>query len=168
VRRHPHVFSDGDGKISESNWSKIKAKEKAKENKSICFALPNGLPALIGAHKIGEESKKWHFDWNQPEEVLAKVDEELAELKQALAAKNQSEIEHELGDLLFSLAQLARHLEVDAEQALRATNHRFESRFVRMQNLCRKDNKDFTTLNSKELETYWQQVKSQKSQQKQP
>ena len=162
VRRHPHVFADvqvsGSDEVLD-NWTKIKAKEKGQEDDFVRFNLPSGLPALIGAHKIGEKTKKWHFDWSRPEEVLAKVEEEVAELKEALKNKVQSEIEHELGDLLFSVAHLARHLDVEAEQALRTTNHRFESRFVLMQKLCRQDAKDFGKLTTQELETYWEKAK---------
>ena len=162
VRRHPHVFADVKVKDSDElldNWGKIKAKEKGNEDDFIRFNLPAGLPALIGAHKIGEKTKKWHFDWDRPEDVLAKVEEEIAELKEALATRNSAEIEHELGDLFFSLAQLSRHLNTESEQVLRTTNARFEKRFVQMQEFCRQDGKDFAQLDSEQMEEYWIRAK---------
>ena len=163
VRRHPHVFADikvnGSDEVLD-NWGKIKAQEKGLDDDFVRFNLPAGLPSLIGAHKIGEKTKKWHFDWKRPEEVLVKVEEEVTELKEALIKKDIQAIEHELGDLLFSVAQLARHLKIEGEQALRTTNARFESRFVKMQALCRQDRKDFSRLTSDELEVYWQKAKA--------
>ena len=133
-RRHPHVF--GDVKVENadqvmSNWEDIKAKEKnALKTTSEPFDIPKNFPALLRAHKIGKRSKKLDFDWDHASEVLDKVDEELAELKQAIT--NQSNIEEELGDLLFSLAQLARHLDLDSEKALRQANEKFIKRFQEM------------------------------------
>lgn len=162
VRRHPHVFANvqvADSAEVLDNWAKIKAQEKAQPNPWVRFDLPPALPALISAQKVGEKTKKWHFDWQTPEEVLKKVEEELEEVKVALRARDQQALEHEIGDLLFSVAQLGRHLNIDGEQALRVTNLRFEERFVKMQQFCHRDGKDFAQLTSAELENYWQQAK---------
>jgi tetrapyrrole methylase family protein/MazG family protein len=172
IRRHPHVF--GDVQVSGSkevlqNWAKIKASEKtmsssststadAREN-SLFANIPRALPALLRAQKIGAKSVRYNFDWEHPLQVLAKVEEELAELKEAMSEKNIKEQQLELGDLLFSVVQLARHLNFDAEQALRMTNQKFEIRFAKMYELVAADNKNFVDLPASELEKYWQKAK---------
>lgn len=163
IRRHPHVFSDVEVSDSDEvleNWAKIKAEEKKSQPKSNSpFDIPVHLPALLRSQKIGSKTKKYNFDWNQPEQVLEKIEEELAEVKEAIAQKSIEEQSKEVGDLLFSVAQLARHLKIDAEQSLRQTNQRFESRFRKMQYLAKQEDKDFSDLSSEELEAYWQQAK---------
>ncbi len=164
VRRHPHVFSDvqvADADEVIRNWSDIKAKEKASRPtlQTERFDIPEALPSLIRSQKIGEKTKKFNFDWSKAEEVLVKVDEEFAELKEAMKGKNQKAIQHELGDLLFAVAQLARHLDQDAEQSLRIGNSRFETRFFRMKSLASEQGKDFSKLPQSALEELWKQVK---------
>lgn len=163
VRRHPHVF--GDLKVSGSeevldNWTKIKAQEKGQSENKADFGLPQGISALIAAHKIGERTRKFNFDWTELTQVMGKVEEELHELKKALAIQNPQEIEHEIGDLLFTVGQLARHLKLDGESALRKANHRFQNRFKNMIKLCEMDNRDFAQLSEAELDDYWNRVKS--------
>lgn len=133
VRRHPHVF--GEAKVSGTeevlqNWEEIKKLEK-KNKSSVKPALdvPEQLPALQRAGKIGEKTARMGFDWTQASEVLAQLKSEISELEQAIQEKNQSSIHHEMGDVIFSAAQLARHLEAEPETALRATNRRFINRF---------------------------------------
>jgi tetrapyrrole methylase family protein/MazG family protein len=133
IRRHPHVFGDTPAKNSDevlANWAVLKSQEKPKPSDS--FGLPTGLPALQKAQKIGGKTKGYAFDWTQANEVLAKVEEELGELRAELVSGNQQRQQAEMGDLLFSLAQLSRHLGFEAEQALRETNRRFETRFFKM------------------------------------
>lgn len=170
VHRHPHVFGDlkvqGSKEVL-SNWAKIKAKEKGLQEDYIELRHPEKMPSLITAHKIGEKTAKYHFDWQDPKEVMDKIEEELEELRSALSSKKSDEIEHEIGDLLFSLAQLARHLEMDGESALRKTNHRFAQRFKKMQEFSREDSKIFTELSKMELERYWSKAKNTEASKKQ-
>lgn len=181
IRRHPHVFSDvtvsGIDEIWQ-NWEKIKAEEKkAKaqaENSSPFSSIPRSLPALQRAYKIGVKTDKMKFDWDHWSEVLAKVEEELNELKaeldclQDLETKKAStesttdlrrKIEHEIGDLMFSLSHLARRLEIEPEQALRKTNKRFEERFVEMQRLISAAGLVWEQMSTAQKEEYWQKAK---------
>lgn len=160
VTRHPHVF--GGVKVKDagevkSNWHQLKAKEK--QDKPLSGGLPEALPALIASHKIGERTKQHRFDWSKLEEVVQKVEEEIGELKAALSGGSKEQQTNELGDLLFSVAQLGRHLGVDSEQALRTTNKRFENRFVRMLELLKDAGKDPDACPLQELEEYWQKAK---------
>ena len=164
VRRHPHVFSDTKAETSGEvlqNWAVIKASEKAAKGKSepTGFEIPVSLPALSRASKIGSKTKKHKFDWSKPEEVLAKVEEELLEVREAIQSGTPEEKEAEIGDLLFSVAQLARHVGVEPEQALRTTNQRFENRFFKMKELAKKSGRDFDALTPSELEELWGKVK---------
>lgn len=164
LRRHPHVF--GETTVSDTaevirNWEAIKKQEKASQGELSPYALNvPPLPALQRAHKIGKRTEKLKFDWNNVDEVLVKVEEEYQELREALDEGSDAEIEHELGDALFSLAQLGRHLEMEPEQVLRRANQRFESRFNKMIELTTLDQKDFSTLTLEEKESYWQKAKA--------
>jgi tetrapyrrole methylase family protein / MazG family protein len=174
VRRHPHVFADGDAKTSsevKSRWDEIKAAEKKSRSgdkseveknaavKNPFSNLPKSLPALQRSQKIGSKTVRFNFDWSQPSEVLAKLDEEITELKEAIESKSLNEQKKELGDVLFTVAQLARHLNLDAEQSLRDGNSKFETRFLKMRQLVEADKKDFGSLATNELEVYWQKAK---------
>lgn len=166
VRRHPHVFESSDGQAptkaqnSEAvltNWAEIKAKEKGHKDP---FDIPKNLPALLRAHKIGEKTKKVAFDWETSEQCWTKVTEELGELQQAVNENNRTEIEAELGDLLFSLSQWARHMDLDAEQALRKTNMSFEQRFKKMQELVKTAGLSWASLPADQKEKYWKLAKT--------
>jgi tetrapyrrole methylase family protein/MazG family protein len=157
VRRHPHVFSDASAKSSEEvleQWSKIKALEKPKGSKG--FDLPPALPALMAAQKIGEKTRKMNFDFINLKEVLKKVHEEIEEFEEAAQSGDQKEMAAELGDIFFSVAQLARFFGADAEQVARQANQRFERRFVKMQELAQ-DN--FIQLSATKKEHLWQAAK---------
>lgn len=172
-----------------SNWSKLKEKEKSQKaeknakndalgevtaqeemgektagetqsHQSPFANIPKNLPALIRAQKIGDKTVRFNFDWPGPWPVVEKIEEELNELKEALHTLSLEEQEKELGDLLFSVAQLARHLHLDAEQALRLTNKKFERRFLKMRELVENDQKIFSNLPVSELELYWQKAKT--------
>ncbi|MGE4132489.1 MAG: nucleoside triphosphate pyrophosphohydrolase [Bdellovibrionales bacterium] len=170
IRRHPHVF--GDKKVNSSaevlsNWADIKAAEKGQSSARPTWSIPAGLPALVRAQKIGDKTEKIGFDWPGFKEVWTKVREEFGELEAELdqLEKNSPNNKHEhllseLGDLMFTLAQLARHLKGDAEQILRQTNRRFESRFTLMQDLIADDGMRWTDLSPAEKETYWQKAKA--------
>ncbi len=167
IRRHPHVFSDLEVSGTEEvikNWSQIKAEEKKTlkpESQQKPFDVPGALPALLRAHKIGEKTKALNFDWPDWSSVLDKVDEELGELKEALESEGLERQKEELGDVLFSLAQLARHLGIDPEQALRQTNQRFEGRFVCARQMAQEQGLDWLSLGPKALEELWTQAKKQ-------
>ena len=164
VRRHPHVFSNVEVSGSKevlANWDEIKKKEKAEKMKTegFNFNLPINLPALQKANKIGEKTKRHNFDWPDIDGVFAKVEEEIGEFKEAYSRKSKTEMESELGDVFFSLAQVARHLDIDPEQALRGTNDRFEKRFAKMYALADEKNLALKDMSTDELEKLWQKAK---------
>jgi len=133
IRRHPHVFGDTAVKDSEEvlrNWARIKSEErKDHADNSIVSGVPRALPALLRAHRLSEKASRVGFDWSDASQVLEKVHEELAELQAALAQGSPAEIEAELGDLLFALTSLGRHLDIQAEDALQRASDRFIRRF---------------------------------------
>jgi tetrapyrrole methylase family protein/MazG family protein len=168
VRRHPHVFSDtqvsGSGDVL-ANWSKIKAEEKKSvdkpsDTKLKRFDVPLHLPALSRSQKIGARTHRLRFDWNSAEEVFAKVEEELNETRAELKGRDQAKLEHEIGDLLFSVAQLARHLGLEAEQCLRTANTRFEKRYFTMKAQIEESGREYDSLSQDELEAAWQKAKA--------
>jgi len=161
IERHPHVFSDTKVKNSEDvwrNWHSMKNKEAAKKQKPL-FSYPRNLPALQAAHKIGRKTEGFRFDWKETQEVIEKVKEELQETIEAIENKNKKEIEHEIGDLLFSIAQLARHEDLDPEAALREANRRFERRFTTVLSLSGKHQEEFAKLTPQEMNDLWIQAK---------
>lgn len=165
VRRHPHVFADAQVSDSEevlANWSQIKAKEKKKfdGDEAMRFDVSLSTPALTRSQKIGDKTKRLRFDWRNADEVLAKVEEEFNEVKVELKSGDKKRQEHEIGDLLFSIAQLARHLGLEAEQCLRTANARFEKRFFTMRKQIKADGRDYDSLSTAELEDAWQKVKA--------
>ena len=134
VRRHPHVFADGDAKTSDEvlrKWDEIKATEKAGKTKprGLLADVPRSLPALMEARKIAGRAAGAGFDWNNVDEVLDKLREELAELDGARKEGSAEALQDEIGDLLFVIVNIARFLKVDPEQALRGTNSKFRRRF---------------------------------------
>lgn len=177
VRRHPHVFGGpkGQTKVETSaevltNWAAIKEAEKkaatAGQAKETRFDIPLALPALARSQKIGEKTKRQRFDWSHATEVLMKVDEELAEVRAEMDKESgdptkRAALESEIGDLLFSVAQLARHLGYDAEQTLRKANSRFENRFFKMKNNFVESGRDYDKATSEQLEDAWKTVKAQ-------
>jgi tetrapyrrole methylase family protein / MazG family protein len=179
VRRHPHVFSDTQVSGSPdvlANWSKVKAAEKAEKAKGSAsqagaetqFDIPRALPALQRAHKIGDKTNRIGFDWPDAQGVLAKLDEEILETKEEMAKLKpgtppsedlKHALEHEIGDVLFSAAQLARHLGLDAEQSLRSANARFEKRYFTMRQTVSFEGRDWEKLSDEEKESAWQAAK---------
>lgn len=165
IRRHPHVFSNVVAKTTDEvwkNWEKLKKQEKEKP----VFSYPRTLPALQAADKIGSKSKNYRFDWTRPDEVLEKIKEELREVEEALREDDPKHLEHEIGDLLFSVAQLARHKNLAPEQCLRVANRRFENRFNQVLTLAEKlhgaDAKTpegFSQIPAVEKESLWAQAK---------
>ena len=165
IRRHPHVF--GDEKVSGreqviANWETIKKQEKGQTD-PFDLKVPTGLPALQRAAKIGFRTEKLKFDWENSEQVREKVREEFAEMEEALDLKSDAEIRHEIGDVFFSLAQLARHLQMDPEQIGREANRRFELRFKTMMLLREERHLDWDTMSLRDKENLWQEAKAKLS-----
>lgn len=168
VRRHPHVFSNTEvSGIDEvwKNWEEIKRNEKKNSPKKSQgpFDFPNHLPALQRSHKIGVKSQKLKFDWPNSDEVLKKVFEEFNELHVEAKNKDHAAMEDEFGDVLFSLAQWARHRNIEPEQALRKANKKFETRFNTMMAIVEKENKNWDVLTDDEKEEFWSKAKKQLS-----
>ena len=162
VRRHPHVFSDTsvqDAREVERNWERIKAEEReAKgERQSVVDGLPRDLPALAYAQLIQDRAARSGFEWDEISGVLDKVSEEVEELR---AAETTEERGHELGDLLFAMVNLARWLNIQAEDALRQGNRRFHWRYTKMEELASQRGQEFTQLSLDEKEELWQEAKA--------
>src|SRR5205809_350383 len=124
VRRHPHVFGDVEAKDAEQvlvNWEKLKNEERKAEDKSVLAGVPQALPALLKASRLTEKAARVGFDWSQAEDVFTKVDEELQEVHEAIRSGVESNVHDEIGDLLFTIANIARKLHVNAEEALQST-----------------------------------------------
>jgi len=172
VRRHPHIFADGDAKTEadvKKRWDEIKAQEragKAEKPQGLLDTVPRALPALVEAQQITSRAAGVGFDWRNPEEVLEKLNEELAEFDVARKSASQSEMEDELGDLLFVIVNLARFVKVDPEQALRRTNTKFRSRFGYIEQRLGDQNRKLSDTPVEEMEQLWQEAKNQKSQSK--
>lgn len=161
VYRHPHVF--GDVKASDSaqvlqNWEALKKKEG---KKGLLDGLPKNLPSLQRAARIGEKANRVGFDWKDWKGAWDKVEEETRELKEAIDKKSADQIEHELGDLFFSLCNLARHLRVQPEDAHRKAIARFEERFKKLEEICRVEGVDLQTASLETLDAVWDRVKRQ-------
>lgn len=165
VRRHPHVF--GDLEISDPGevvrrWEQIKASEK-RERASRLDGVPRALPALARAERITEKAARVGFDWPDPRGPRAKVDEELAELDAALDAADREQISAELGDVLLAVVNLARHLDVRPEDALRRATDRFEDRFRAVEDRVRASGREMLDVELRELDELWEEVKSESS-----
>ena len=162
VYRHPHIYSNvkvsNEQEVKE-NWEKLKQKER---KKSVLSGVPDALPALIKALRIQDKSKQVGFEWDTTEQVQAKVMEELDELKEAMEENNQDHIEEEFGDVLFSLVNLARFLNVDPELALERTNRKFMDRFNKMEVLAQENGKSLLDMNLEEMDALWNFVKSKR------
>jgi len=162
IRRHPHVFSTATAQTADEvkkNWDQIKKQEKSQTSEPELLGGPLGAPALQRSHKIGEKTRRHSFDWSNSEEVWNKLEEEISELRTSIDDSVPSEVEHELGDVLFTVAQLARHLKIDPEAALRKANRRFESRFFKMQALAKAKNLPWDKLSNDEKESLWREIK---------
>ncbi len=163
VRRHPHVFADVEVNGSDEvivNWEKLKNEERKAENKSLLSGVPNALPALLKGSRLTEKAARVGFDWRRTEDVFAKIDEELAELREAIDRGQKKEIESELGDLLFTIANIARKLEVNPEEALQSTNRKFMRRFESMERAVRAHGKNLDQLTLEEMDGLWDEAKA--------
>lgn len=165
IFRHPHVFGDKSAQNSEEalqNWEAQKAAEKqAKGQTSILDDLPFALPALTRAHKLQKRCAKVGFDWDNPQDVFAKVAEELDEVQQELEQTPiaTDKLAEELGDLLFASVNLCRHHKIDAESCLRQANVKFENRFRQIEQALAKQGKNPTACSLAELDAMWNEIK---------
>ena len=177
VRRHPHVFSDlklNSATAVIKNWEKIKMQERKEKgsNQGVLDGIPNSLPALIKAYRLGEKAGRVGFDWINAKQVWIKVREEWTELNKELTKRrspspnpshrgrgNTSRIEEELGDLLFSLTQYARHTKIDPERALVQASNKFRGRFQKMEAAARRKGQTIASLSMAEKERAWNTAK---------
>ena len=160
IRRHPHVFDkQNDNQGSDLNMSWEKAKQKEKNRKNLLDGVPKKLPALTRARRIQEKAANVGFDWKEIQPVWGKVEEELEELKEVVAEKDPEKIKDEMGDVLFSLVNLARFLEISPEDALRMTISKFENRFAKVEKELKRRGKDFSDSSLEEMDSIWNSVK---------
>jgi XTP/dITP diphosphohydrolase len=162
IVRHPHIYGDvkvNDEEDVKKNWEQIKLKEGSK---SVLAGVPKGLPAVVKAHRIQEKSKQVGFEWDNREQVWDKIEEEIAELKEAVANDDLKEMENEMGDVLFSFINYARFLGVDAETALESTNRKFIYRFTQMEKAAKAMNKNLAEMTLQEMDAMWNEIKKQK------
>ncbi len=163
VRRHPHVFEterlSSAGKALE-RWEEIKEREKEKKD-SVLDGVPRSLAALARAQKISSRAAKAGFDWQSAREVKAKLDEELEELEGAVASGSPAAVEEEMGDILFALVNLARHLDVDAEVALSSAIEKFSERFRHLESALKAQDRSVSDADMTELDRLWEIAKKQ-------
>jgi XTP/dITP diphosphohydrolase len=158
ISRHPHIY--GDVKVSgeeevKANWEKLKLKEG---NKSVLSGVPKGLPSMVKASRIQDKARGVGFDWEKPEQVWEKVEEEIAEFK-VEADNNTPEMEDEFGDLLFSLINFARFKNINPDDALEKTNKKFIKRFQYLETESAKDGKVMGEMSLEEMDAYWEKAK---------
>jgi MazG family protein len=168
IYRHPHIYNDpadfeqkvtvNDEEDVKRNWEKLKLKEG---KKSVLSGVPNSLPAMIKAMRLQEKAKQVGFEWDNKEQVWEKIEEEKSELLSAVQTGNQTNIEEELGDYLFSVINYARFVNVDAENALTLTNKKFMNRFFEMERMALANGKLLTDMSLEEMDTLWNIVKLQ-------
>ncbi|MEN3041237.1 MAG: nucleoside triphosphate pyrophosphohydrolase [Bacteroidia bacterium] len=159
IARHPHVYGEAqaqDAKTVIARWEAIK---RAQRGTSALASIPERLPPLLQAYRLQEKAAALGFDWATPQALYPKLEEELSELRASLEAGDYESAAKELGDVLFVIVNLARHLHLDPERALSATNQKFKARFAWMEHQAQKDQKNLSSCSSEELESYWQASK---------
>ncbi len=159
IHRHPHIY--GDVKVTDEeevkrNWEQLKLKEG---KKSVLEGVPKSLPAMVKASRIQDKVAGVGFDWEEPQQVFEKVQEELAELQEEVIAEDQDKLEAEFGDVLFSIINYARFLKVNPEDALERTNKKFIKRFQYLEEESKKNNKPLTEMSLDEMNSYWEKAK---------
>lgn len=181
IRRHPHVFGTEDvtaeqysaAGMAKGTWERIKAEEKSEAaerraakglppketDHSLLATVPGSLPGLTAAVKLQQKASKVGFDWNDPKAVLAKIREETDEFEQEMDSCNKERLTDELGDMLFALANLARHLDIDPEAAIRATNSKFRKRFAFIEQNIAASGETLESATLEQMESLWQKAK---------
>ena len=170
IRRHPHVFGDrevsGAGEVVR-NWEEIKRSERGQaEDRSLLDGVPDALPGLLKAYRMTEKAAAVGFDWERPLDVVAKLEEEVAELRAGLAEDGEDggrRVREEMGDLLFAMANLARHLGVEPETALQGANAKFRRRFGAVESRVREAGRDMADMDLADLDGLWDAVKEDES-----
>lgn len=156
ITRHPHVFGETEVegvKDILTNWENIKSKEK--EEKSILSGIPQNMPALLTAFRIQEKASHVGLDWKNSEEIIPKLQEELKELENAIKEGKKEKIEEEIGDLLFTIVNISRHLGIDPESCLRKTNNKFSERFKFIEQKIKESGKEWKDYTIEELDKLW-------------
>jgi tetrapyrrole methylase family protein / MazG family protein len=165
LRRHPHVFSHASASSSREileNWEEIKKQERKgskKEKDSIFSGIPRSLPGLHYAYEIQNRASRLGFDWEKAEDVYEKVKEEIAELETEAVKGSREAVSGELGDLLFSIVNYGRHMDIDIEKSLKGTCKRFISRFKMMEDMAAERGEDFKSLTLEEKDRLWEKAK---------
>jgi XTP/dITP diphosphohydrolase len=165
IHRHPHIYSDveaNDEAAVKANWEKIKLKEKG--NTSVLGGVPKGLPAMVKAIRIQDKARGVGFDWEKKEQVWEKVEEEMQEFKNEFNIEDTDQIDKEkatgeFGDLLFSLINYSRFINIDPEEALERTNLKFIKRFQFLESESKKDGKNIGEMSLAEMDKYWERAK---------
>jgi XTP/dITP diphosphohydrolase len=163
VYRHPHIYGDvkvQDDEEVKRNWEQLKLKEG---KTSVLGGVPVSLPATVKAQRLQEKAKQVGFEWDNKEQVWEKVEEEMEELKEAIRSGRADKTEEEFGDLVFSLINYARFLQVDAENALERTNKRFIHRFTSMEKIASESGKPLNEMTLAEMDAIWNQIKKQRT-----
>jgi len=164
IRRHPHIYADvrvNDDEDVKKNWEQIKMKEG---KKSVLSGVPKSLPAVVKATRIQEKARQVGFEWENKEDVWKKVEEEIQELHEAVAENDTEHIEEEFGDVMFSLINYARFLNIDAEGVLERTNKKFISRFTSMEEEALKQDKTLANMSLAEMDSMWNEIKRKRAQ----
>ena len=159
IDRHPHIYGDvqvADEEEVKANWEKLKLKEG---RKSVLEGVPRSLPAMVKAVRIQDKARGAGFDWERPEQVWEKVEEEQQELLEVVAQGQQNKIEQEFGDLLFALINYSRFLKIDPESALERTNKKFMRRFQYMEQRVQENGQRLSDLNLQEMDVFWEEAK---------
>ncbi len=162
INRHPHIYGDVTVENEEDvkqNWEQIKLKE-GKGRKSVLEGVPKSLPALVKAGRIQDKVSGVGFDWEQPEQVWEKVEEELTEFKVEVENNNQDAMESEFGDVLFSMVNYARFLNINPEDALERTNKKFTKRFQYLEAKAKTLNKNLKDMTLAEMDVFWEEAKT--------
>lgn len=166
IRRHPHIFGDGTSTASTpgevlEQWEQIKAREQkdAGERGSLLRGVPKAMPSLLRAHEIGSRVAAVGFEWHRTEDVVAKIEEEVAEVRRAVASEGPVRTEEEIGDLLFSIASLARRLGVEPESALRKANEKFTARFEALERALEARGRSVHDSSLEEMDAEWTRIK---------
>jgi len=161
ISRHPHIYGDvkvADEEEVKRNWEKLKLKEG---KKSVLEGVPKSLPALVKANRIQDKVAGVGFDWEEPNQVFEKLQEELAELQHEITENNQEKIEAEFGDVLFSMINYARFLKVNPENALERTNKKFIKRFQYLEGKAKEMDKSLKDMTLAEMDVFWNEAKLQ-------